>query len=76
MAQKRDSGIFRFTVEGCREVCATPDRGSHQQQPGTGRCALLFTVHIPRSQNGMKCNFARLVGAVHREACCCERSEQ
>ena len=24
---------------------------------------LLFTVHIPRSQNCMKCNFARLAGA-------------
>ena len=40
------------------------------------RLWLLFTVNIPRSQNCMKCNFARLAGAVHREACCCERSEQ
>ena len=45
---------------------------------------LQVTVHspysakskFPRSQNCMKCNFARLAGAVHREACCCERSEQ
>lgn len=55
-----------LSLSGAGILLAVLDSGervtilSGQQEVGK---MLLFTVHIPRSQNCMKCNFARLAGA-------------
>ena len=69
---------FRTSLDGCLSSIL---RCIHYNQCFTWSKAkrivlLLFTVHIPRSQNCMKCNFARLAGAKMHLKCilCASRS--